>query len=185
MKHFRNPLTLAFLAASLVPFAHATPINPLLNGFNFTVDGTQITDVNSSFDSISGKLTFTDQAKSQTYTFVGVSAPPLLNAISITRLCITANITGCSSSVVSVSNAEAAYGALQASVLLGASLTASANVNTSNLTFSSVVKLGTESALVGYPNAGPSPNPTPEPGSLVLLSTGLLSAAGVARRRLK
>ena len=172
---------LSLLAAS----AFAAPINPVLDGYSIKVGNTVLSTTNLSYTALAAAFRFSDGTS--TFTFLEVNAAPLASALSITRTCITLGSlggNGCGSETVSVTDANVLNGTIQVSALVGASLSAGAQANVGNLLFaSSNLGLAAETALVGAPASTGSASPVPEPGSLGLLATGLLGAAGVLRKR--
>ena len=181
MKTIVSLLSAAVLAASTLA-AHATPVTPAFNQYTISIGNTILNTTNLS---LLNPITFSDSLS--TYTIAGVSADPLLDALSITRTCINVNIfaPGCSAQTVSISNASVAGGLLQLSAGVGVTVNAAAQAGVSNLVFASTsVGVGAETALVGYPGAtAPGASPVPEPGTLSLMATGLIGAAGAVRRR--
>lgn len=181
MKATVSLLAAAVLSASTLA-AHATPVTPDYGNYTITVGNTV---VNSTGLSLLNPIVVTDGAS--TYTFVGVNADPLIDALSVTRLCVNLNIfsPGCAAQTISVSNASVLGGLLQLNAAVGVSVSASAQAGVSNLVFASTTaSIATETAVVGYPTTtGTGASPVPEPGTLSLMVTGLIGAAGALRRR--
>ena len=145
MNHFALMILCLFAAAPV----HASRVNPLNNGFKIKVGNTVLNQANASFDSITGAVSFKDGAA--VYTFTEADASPLIDALSITRTCVTPSVTGCPSIVVSIFNTRVLNGLFQASVEAGVSVQDSARAGTSELVFiSTMAGLGVQSALVGY-----------------------------------
>lgn len=181
MKAIVSLLSAAVLTASTLA-AHATPMTPAFSAYTISIGNTILNTTNLS---LSNPITFSDSLS--TYTIVGANADPLLDALSITRTCINLNIfaPGCAAQTVSISNASVAGGLLQLNAGLGVTVNAAAQAGVSNLVFASTtLGVAAETALVGYPAATPpSTSPVPEPGTLSLMATGLIGAAGAVRRK--
>jgi hypothetical protein len=185
MKRFALLSSLCLFAG--LSAAHASSIGPLTDGYGITVGNTVLTSANTSLNSLTGALTFNDGTS--TFTFIEANTPPVLNALSITRTCITLGAlgaNGCGTETVSVSNASLFAGTIQVSALVGASVQASAQAGISNLVFASTnLGLAAETAVVGAPPATlPVNSPVPEPGTISLVLSGALGVAAAARRRL-
>ena len=184
-------LTAALLASAALSVAtlsaSATPVDPILNDYTIKVGNTVLSDANVSYNPLLGNFTFSDHTS--TFTFVEVNAAPLVSALSITRTCLTLDSFGygCGTEAVSVTDASLLDGTIQAAVLVGATLSVGADANVGNLVFAkSNLGLAAETAIVGAPastGSTGSTSPVPEPGSLGLMATGLLGAAGALRRK--
>ena len=187
MKLFASLLAAAILSVPALS-AHADVINPLVDGFKIQVGSTVLTNANASYNPFNHSLIFSDLTS--TYTFAEIDAAPLVNALSITRTCLTLNFFGygCGTSTIAISNASVLNGTIQASLLVGATLNATATAGVSDLVFAkSNLGLAVQTALVGFDASVPPPpvgtSPVPEPGTLGMVATGLLGAAGAVRRR--
>ena len=107
-----------------LPVAHASSFGPLTDGYTLTVGSTALTQDNTSYNPVTGILSFSDLTSS--YTFAEVNAQPLVSALSVTRLCAAVNFGGCQSSTISISDASLLGGSLTLYSAVQASLTASA-----------------------------------------------------------
>ncbi|GAA3761568.1 PEP-CTERM sorting domain-containing protein [Terriglobus aquaticus] len=195
MNRFALLPTLCLLAGLSV--AHASSYGPLSDGYGLTVGSTTLNQTNTTVDPLSGVLSFSDGLSN--YTFAEVNASPLVNALSITRVCVLVNLSGCQSSTITISDASLLNGTLalsaaaQVSAHLSGSAVASVGATTSNgttgistLTFvGTSATLGLQTAVVGT-QSDPFPvnSPVPEPGTISLVLSGALGVAAAARRRL-
>ena len=181
MNRFASLLSAAVLAASTLA-AHATPVVPDFHDYSITIGSTVLNTTNLS---IANPLTFSDGLS--LYTIVGANLDPLVDALSITRVCVNLNpfSPGCAAQAVSISNASVLGGLLQLNAGLGVNVSAGAQAGVTNLLFASTtVGVAAETALVGYPApTAPTSSPVPEPGTLSLMATGLIGAAGALRRK--
>ena len=182
--------TASLLAAAVLSIlslsAHATAINPLTDGYAISINGQSLTTNNLLLDLNAGapanSFVFSDGLTQ--YVFAEVSVTNAASALSVTELCLTANIlTGCKASTISVSNAK--VGAVSLSANVNASLTAAAGANLGVINLAAVADLGSDSATVAYAalSSGSGNSPVPEPGTLGLMATGLLAAAGTLRQK--
>lgn len=200
MNRFKLLSSLCLLAG--LSSAHASSFGPLSDGFNISVGSTSLNQLaasgasNLSYNSLTGKLTFSDGFSN--YTFAEATAPGLVDALSVTRLCLAVNLGGCSASTVSISDASLLNGTLNLYLAAKASLSLtdagiasvgatlpSGNLGTSTLTFGSTATLGLQTEIVGtQPSSLPVNSPVPEPGTMSLVLSGALGLAAAARRRL-
>ena len=186
MKTLVALLSAAVLSASTVA-AHAAPVNPLNDGYVIAVNGQTLTTNNLVADANIGapasSFIFSDGLDQ--YVFVEANVANAVGALSVTELCVRINLFGgCPASAVSISDAN--FGAISLSAEVNASLMAAAGANLGVVNFASNVDLGLNSATVAFvaPTGGGVGNsPVPEPGTLGMMATGLLGAAGTLRRK--
>ena len=172
MKLIASLLASAVLSAASTVAAHATTINPGVD-LNL-VSGT----TNYSFlQTTPGTFVATDGLNS-------VTAVYLHTALSDTfEVCLTAGLTPCKGYTFTIADTNAAA----VSVGLGLSAAAMADTtlttNLATLRVDGSLGAATETVSFALPAGSVSPSAVPEPGTLSLLATGLIGAAGAVRRR--
>lgn len=188
MKSFLLSLVLVVLALTLNPVAHADVISatlntglatdvlvetPILNGDQFvythTTDGL-LTD---------GNL-FNSSTSVFTATYVDVTG--LLGVLNVTDVCTDITIIGpavpCQAFAFSFTDVTLPV----ATVIANLDASVNVNVGVAGLDIAGV-SVGTASGQIDFTNPPPPSSVTPEPSSLCLMATGLLTAAGAVRRR--
>ena len=189
MKAFSLSLVLAVLALTLNPVAHADVISatlstgvladalvetPILNGDQFVYTHTTL-----------GLLTDGDLLNSSTSVFTAtyVDALGTLGVLNVTDVCTDVTILGpavpCQAFAFSFTDVTLPI----ATVIANIDASVNLNVGVAGLDIAGV-SVGTASGQVDF--TGPPTPPTsatPEPSSLCLMATGLLTAAGAVRRR--
>ena len=169
-------LTAALLASVVLSAstfaAHATTITPGID-LNL-VNGT----TNYSFlQTTPGTFTATDGLNSVTAVYVHTG---VLDTFAVTEVCLAVGVTPCKGYTFTIADANASA----VSVGLGLSAAAMADTtlstNLATLRVDGSLGAGVETVAFALPA---SASPVPEPGTLGLMATGLLGAAGAVRRR--
>ena len=195
MKSFAVLLSAAVLSASTLA-AHAAPINVFGSGVNVLLNGSVIDTANVNL--VNNGFSVFDHGSLLTVTYVTtptIGLIPGVGVLNITDLCATAGISLGGSAAGPLCQAEALsftdanFGAVQigAAVALGLQETLSVSGNTANLAIGQSASIGSASAAFTFVDpisAPPTTSPVPEPGTLGMMATGLLGAAGAIRRKL-
>ena len=172
MKRIASLITFAVLSSASTVVAHASTIAPGIN-LNL-VSGT----TNYSFLQITpGTFTALDGLNSVTAVYLNTG---LADTFAVTEVCATVGLTPCKGYTFTIADANAAA----VSVGLGLSAAAMADTtlatNLATLHVDGSLGAGVETVAFALPV---SASPVPEPGTLGLMATGLLGAAGAVRRR--
>ena len=116
-----------------------------------------------------------------------VVSTPLASVVNVTDVCISINTAFCKKYSFSITDANFAGVSLQAGVSAYALAQTSIASNVATVNLDGSVALGTDALVFsGSPMATPpSASPVPEPGTISLMATGLLGAAGAVRRRFR
>ena len=177
MKLIASLLASAVLSAASTVAAHATTINPGVD-LNL-VSGT----TNYSFlQTTPGTFVATDGLNSVTAVYLHTA---LSDTFAVTEVCLTAGLTPCKGYTFTIADTNAAA----VSVGLGLSAAAMADTtlttNLATLRVDGSLGAATETVSFALPAGSVSPSAVPEPGTLSLLATGLIGAAGAVRRRFR
>lgn len=190
MKSFLACFALALLA-STIPSAHADTIS---DGLTLTINGAAVVGV---YNPTLHELVFTDvltdtsvlhhnllstTVSTITATYTDVSG--VLGNLSIVDACVSTTLLGSSNapcSDVALIATETGIGPLHSD--LGTLLLVGADISLGFDHFAPLATVDIGSATGNLQFSAPSPSPVPEPGSLSLMATGLLGAAGILRRK--
>ena len=196
MKSFLASLSVATLAFTMFsPAAHASVIT---DGLDVTINGAAVVGV---YNPVLQEYVFTDTViglgvlnnsllsesiSTITATYTDVSG--ILGNLAVVDVCESITVLGSTASPcsnVAVVGTETGVGPLNLDVgtlaLIGADITLLPDPAG---TFGVVTAdIGSASGDIGFGNPNP-PSAVPEPGSLSLMATGLLAAAGAVRRKL-
>lgn len=195
MKNFVSLLSAVLLATSTLA-AHASPLNVFGSGVTVLLDGSVVDTANvnlvpNGFSILDHGSLFT--ALYTTTPTVGLI--PGTGLLNITDACVSAGVslggagTGSPCQALAFSFTDANFGAVQigAATAVGLQETLTASGNTAGLTVAQSASIGLGTAAFTFidpVSAPPSTSPVPEPGTLSLVATGLIGAAGAIRRKL-
>ena len=165
--------TFAVSSASLTAFA--SPIAPGVD-LSLTSGLTNYTFVQT----LPGTFVLADGLSVITATYVGT---PLADLFNVTDVCVSLGpLAPCKRYALSITDANFAGVSLGLGVSTYAATHTTLSGDEATLDLTGSVALGTDTvAFAGDPEPGTSP--VPEPGTLSLMATGLLGAAGAVRRR--
>lgn len=145
---------------------------PILNGEQFTYEHLTTSGLNTA-----------DTTLVATY----VNTLGTLGVFNITDICAKVTILGPAAPCqqLAFSLTDATFGDTSLIAAVGANVNLAGNV--ADVNFDGSVALGGATVDFSGPPVGdgPTPAPVPEPGTLSLMATGLLTAAGALRRKLK
>jgi hypothetical protein len=188
MKAFSLSLVLAVLALTLNPAAKADVISAtLLTGLSTDnlvatpiLNGEQFVYVHTT----NGILQDGDLLNSSTSVFTAtyVDALGTLGVLNITDVCTDVTILGpavpCQAFAFSFTDVTLPI----ATVIANIDASVNLNVGVAGLDIAGI-SVGTASGQIDFTGPPTPPSATPEPSSLCLMATGLLTAAGAVRRR--
>ena len=175
MKNIVSLLALAAVSSFATANLHADTLNGV--SVSLVADATSKTvaliDLPSSFFFSDGTSLIT----------AAVVQTPLADVVSVTDVCLSIDKAFCKHYTFSITDAN--FGG----IALGADVSAYAATMTSivgplaTVDLNGSLALGTDVLVFSGPNAAPPTSPVPEPGTLSLMATGLMGAAGALRRR--
>jgi hypothetical protein len=188
MKSFLLSLVLVVLALTLNPVAHADVISATLTtGLSTDVlsqssilNGEQFVYTHTTL----GTLIDGDLLNSSTSVFTAtyVDVTGLLGVLNVTDVCTDISILGpavpCQAFAFSFTDVTLPI----ATVIANVDASVNLNVGLAGLDIAGA-SVGTSSGQIDFTGPPPTSSVTPEPSSLCLMATGLLTAAGAVRRR--
>ena len=175
MKLIASLLASVVLSAASTVAAHASTISPGID-LNL-VSGT----TNYSFLQITpGTFTATDGLNSVTAVYLHTS---LADTFAVTEVCATVGLTPCKGYTFTIADSNAA--AVSVGLGLSAAAMADTTLSTNLATLKVDGSLGAATETVAFALPAVSPSAVPEPGTLGLMATGLMGAAGALRRRFR
>jgi hypothetical protein len=187
------------LSAALLALASLTLAVPALHADDISATVTTATGVHTVLGAdILGVETFiyTDTSivlgiptliSDQTLTATYADVSGVLGVLNVTDVCAKVNLFGsqtpCSAIAFSFTDLSLPVASLGADLLIGA--TANVSGDLANINFGASIAGGSGDFNFGPPpsGGGGGNSPVPEPGTLSLMATGLLSAAGLVRKR--
>ena len=115
-----------------------------------------------------------------TATYVGT---PVADVFNVTDVCITLGLSPCKQYALSVTDANFAGVSLGLGVSAYAASHTTLSGNVAKVNLDGSLALGTDTLVFSGSPATTGNSPVPEPGTLGLMSTGVLGLAGALRRR--
>ena len=195
MKAFAALLSAVLLSASTLA-ANAAPLNVFGSGVTVLLDGSVIDAANVNL--VPNGFNIQDHGSLLTVVYVTtptIGLIPGVGLLNITDSCLSAGVslgvgnTGTPCQALAFSFTDANFGSVQigAAAAVGLQETLSVSGNTANLSVAQSASIGLGTAAFTFVNpvtAPPTSSPVPEPGTLGLMATGLMGAAGAIRRKL-
>jgi len=127
-----------------------------------------------------------------TYVDAGTFPPGVASELLITESCVDVMVGAPSAQCngLSLTYDNTNLGALDLQTIVGLGVNINADINGVDIAGIDIgtglsAGLGGGSETLGFGNPPPSASPTPEPGTLSLMGTGLLGVAGVIRRKFR
>lgn len=190
----------ASLSAAVLAFTMFSPVakaDVISDGLNITINGAAVAGV---YNPVLQEYVFTDtivglgvlnnsllSESISTITATYTDVTGVLGNLAVVDVCESITVLGSTASPcsdVAIVGTETGVGPLNADIgtltLIGANISLLPDPTDSNAVVTAVI--GSASGNIGFGNPNP-PSPVPEPGSLSLMATGLLGAAGALRKK--